>query len=150
MSASDRAPLLTTALLAAAVFLFLLFYAANEPQRLKTLAEQDDVARRERLALLIPQGELNFMAHCSECHGFEGEGTLEGPALRSKIFLDAASDEMLTEVIVGGRAGTEMKPFAKQNGGPLGEVDIEGLVAMLRSWQADAPSGDADPRKPER
>jgi mono/diheme cytochrome c family protein len=139
--------MLTTALLGALVFLFLLFYAANEPQRLKKLAEEDDVARRERLALLIPQGELNFMAHCSECHGFEGEGTLEGPALRSKIFLDAASDEMLTEVIVNGRAGTEMEPFAKQNGGPLSDVEIEGLVAMLRSWQADAPSGDADPRK---
>ncbi len=139
---------LTTIVLGAAVFLFLLFYAANEPQRLKRLAEEDDVAKKTRRAALVPVGELNFMAHCSECHGFEGEGNLTSPALRSKSFLDAVTDELLTETVSGGRPGTEMKPFAKSKGGALSDEEVEGLVAFIRSWQAGAPSGGADPRKP--
>jgi len=148
VSRDGTAPILTTVVLGAGVFLFLLFYAANEPQRLKKLAEEDDVAKRERTAALVPVGELNFMAHCSECHGFEGEGGLTSPALRSKSFLDAVTDEMLTDAIAGGRPGTEMKAFAKSKGGALSAEEIEGLVAFLRSWQADAPDGDEDPRKP--
>ncbi|MFN0151523.1 MAG: c-type cytochrome [bacterium] len=140
---------LTTIVLGAGVFLFLLFYAANEPQRLARLADEDDVAKKARTAALIPVGELNFMAHCSECHGYEGEGNLTSPALRSKSFLDAVTDVMLTDVVAGGRPGTEMKPFAKSKGGALSDEEIEGLVAFMRSWQADAPSGDEDPRKPK-
>jgi mono/diheme cytochrome c family protein len=141
-------PVLTTAVLGVAVFLFLLFYAAREPERLRRIAEEEDVARKERLAALIPIAELNFMAHCAECHGFEGEGTaLAGPPLRSKSFLDAVSDDALAEVITNGRPGTQMKPFAKDQGGPLSSEDIEGLVAFIRTWQENAPGGNADPRR---
>lgn len=144
---AGTAPILTTVVLAAGVFLFLLFYAANEPQRLARLAEEDDVAKQARIAALIPVGELNFMAHCSECHGFEGEGGLTSPPLRSKSYLDAVTDEMLADAITNGRPGTEMKAFAKPKGGALSSEEIEGLVAFIRSWQATAPSGDDDPRK---
>lgn len=141
--------MLTTAILAAAVFLFLLFYAGGEPRRLEGIAKREAAALAERRARLLPLAEIIFQAHCAECHGPEGEGSKKAPALRSKSFLDAASDEMLTETIVEGRPGTDMKPWGTSHGGPFGPNEVEGLVAFIRSWQATAPGGAEDPRRGE-
>lgn len=136
-------PLLTLVLLAGALFLFVLFYAAGEPKRRARLLEEETAHRRARL---LPLAEMVFVAHCAECHGSEGEGTRKGPVLRSKSFLDAASDEMIAETIREGRKGTEMRAWGTAYGGHFGDDEIEGLVALLRSWQATAPSGASDPR----
>jgi mono/diheme cytochrome c family protein len=136
--------LLTAAVLAGAVFLLVLFYASGERERRTKRLEAEQAARR---AKLLPLAEVIYMAHCSECHGFEGGGGEKGPALRSKSFLEASSDEMIAETIRAGRKGTEMKAWGKDFGGHFSEEEIEGLVAFIRSWEASAPSGSADPRR---
>ena len=135
--------LLTLAVLASALFLFVLFYAAGEPKRRTRFLEAETARRRARL---LPLAEVVFGAHCAECHGSEGEGSKKAPPLRSKSFLDSATDEMIAETIRTGRKGTEMKAWGKDYGGNFGEEEIEGLVAFLRAWQASAPGGAADPR----
>jgi mono/diheme cytochrome c family protein len=142
---------LTTAILAALVFLFVAFYAAGERGRLARIADEDAARARDELARrrapLIPLGDLIFHAHCAECHGGAGEGSRRGPALRSKSFLTAAPDEAIAETIRSGREKTDMRPWGKEHGGPFGEDEIEALVAFLRAWEADAPSGESDPRR---
>jgi hypothetical protein len=54
---------------------------------------------------------------------------------------------MLADAIRVGRPGTDMRAWGKEQGGPLGGDEIDGLVAFLRSWQADAPAGKDDPRR---
>ncbi len=144
--AGDRLarPLFTLAVLAGALFLAVLFYAAGEPRRKARLIEEETARRRARL---LPLAEVIFVAHCGECHGSNGGGTKQGPALRSRSFLDAVTDEVIAETIREGRKGTEMKAWGKDYGGHFGEEEIEGLVALLRSWQPTAPGGASDPRR---
>ena len=150
LDATGRA-LLTTAILGALVFLFVLFYAAGERQRLARIADAATARVREELAVkrapLVPLGEMIFLAHCAECHGSMGEGGKKAPPLRSKSFLDAATDDMLTETIRAGRGKTEMRAWGKEFGGPFGDDEVESLLAFLRSWEPDAPSGVEDPRQ---
>ena len=136
--------LLTAALLAGAIFLLVLFYASGERERRTKRLEAEQAARR---AKLLPLAEVIFQAHCSECHGSEGDGTEKAPALRSKSFLEASSDELIAETIRMGRKGTEMKAWGKDFGGHFSEEEIEGLVAFIRSWEGSAPAGAADPRR---
>lgn len=136
--------ILTAASLAGAVFLVVLFYAMGEPARRARFAAQESAQRRDKL---LPLAEVIFTAHCSECHGTEGEGTDKGPALRSKSFLEAASDEVIAETIRKGRKGTEMKAWGKDFGGHFSEEEIEGLVMFIRNWEASAPGGAQDPRR---
>jgi len=136
-------PLLTLVLLAGALFLFVLFYSAGEPRRKARLLEEETARRHARL---LPLAEMVFVAHCAECHGGGGGGSEKGPALRSRSFLDAVTDETIAETIRAGRKGTEMRAWGKDHGGHFGEEEIEGLVAFIRAWQASAPGGASDPR----
>ncbi len=142
---------LTVAILAALVFLFVLFYATGERARLARNAEADAARARaalaEKRAPLVPLGELIYLAHCSECHGGMGEGGRRAPALRSKSFLAAAPDEAIAQTIREGRAKTDMRPWGKDHGGPFADDEVEALVAFLRAWEEGAPSGENDPRR---
>ncbi|MFV0389663.1 MAG: c-type cytochrome [Pyrinomonadaceae bacterium] len=79
-------------------------------------------------------GKRLFAANCAGCHGKTGEG-LEGPAIGSKPFLDAASDTYLTETISRGRRGTIMQGFNNSSivRRALTPAEIQSIVVYLRS-----------------
>jgi len=91
-------------------------------------------------------GKQLFAAHCAACHGPDGEGgngtgvtfsrprdlPIMPPALHNPGFLASASDEMIKNVLIQGRAGTPMVSFLKSG---LREKDIDDIVSYVRSFE---------------
>ena len=93
-------------------------------------------------------GKPLFAAHCATCHGPDGEGgkgtgvtfsrprdlSIMPPALHNSGFLASASDAMIKNVLIQGRAGTPMVSFLKA-GLPL--KDIDDIVSYVRSFEKE-------------
>ena len=91
-------------------------------------------------------GARLFAAHCAVCHGANGQGgpgtgvtmsrprslPILAPALNNSGFLTSASDQMIKNTLMKGRAGTPMVSFL-ENG--LSEQDIDDVVAHIRSFE---------------
>ncbi len=75
-------------------------------------------------------GGALYRANCSGCHGANGEGGEIGVSLRSPSFLAVASDEFLTETILGGRPNTAMPSWRE-----FDNREVSDLLAYIRSWQ---------------
>lgn len=71
-----------------------------------------------------------FRTHCAECHGEHGEGN-SAPSLNTSAFLEAASDGYIRYAVARGRRGTPMAAY----GSKLTSQEIDGLVALIRSWE---------------
>lgn len=76
----------------------------------------------------IDKGASLYQAHCTECHGVNGEG-VDAPALFNASALAHNTDQFLRYAIQNGRQGTRMEGFA----GKLSDEDINSLTAFLRS-----------------
>jgi cbb3-type cytochrome c oxidase subunit III len=89
-------------------------------------------------------GKTAFAA-CAACHGADAEGRVGmAPRLASNSFLAAASDRMLRDTIVKGRAGTTMIPW----GASMKPEQIDGVIAWLRTTHpAPAATLDESPLK---
>jgi mono/diheme cytochrome c family protein len=59
-------------------------------------------------------GRVLFTRLCAGCHGDQGQGKV-GPALGSRGFQKAATDEFVAATIIRGRAGTPMPSFGRDN-----------------------------------
>lgn len=79
-----------------------------------------------------------YREQCTSCHGARGEGGA-GPALRSKTYLESATDQVIFETIRAGRPGTIMPAWAQDNGGPLTDEDIRDIANFMRGWEEAAP-----------
>jgi cbb3-type cytochrome c oxidase subunit III len=79
-----------------------------------------------------------FTRHCAGCHDKAGQG-LEGPALANPNLLRSATDTYLFETIRRGRPGTSMPAFGRPSTlrPDLTDVEIESLVAFLRTWEVN-------------
>jgi mono/diheme cytochrome c family protein len=97
-----------------------------------------DEARAEQLVSLQAEGEQIWSVNCSSCHGLNGEGGV-GPALNSKQFLQAATDDQATLLISVGVPGSQMSAYSQDFGGPLTSEQIKSVVAFMRSWEPTAP-----------
>jgi mono/diheme cytochrome c family protein len=97
-----------------------------------------DQARTEQAAALAAEGETVWSTNCSACHGLNGEGAI-GPALNSKQFMQAATDDQMATLIAVGVPGTQMSAYSLDHGGPLTSEQIRSVVAFIRSWEPDAP-----------
>jgi mono/diheme cytochrome c family protein/rhodanese-related sulfurtransferase len=87
-------------------------------------------------------GEPVYEEYCAFCHGASGEGYLadNANALANSEFLAIASDEFIGRSIEHGRPGTSMSAWgAESNGGPLSAEQVADVVALIRSWQTQAP-----------
>jgi mono/diheme cytochrome c family protein/rhodanese-related sulfurtransferase len=89
-------------------------------------------------------GRSVFTRSCAACHGDQGQG-VTAISLNNPEFLAAASDGQIRWAILHGRRGTPMAAFDDQ----LPEETINDLVALIRSWQRDAPMRAEDPELPE-
>ena len=81
-------------------------------------------------------GEEMYARVCARCHGENGEGGV-GLALNTKAYLRNATDEDIRAAIVLGRGTAEMLAWGDL--GLLTERQIDELVAMIRTWEPDAP-----------
>ncbi len=97
-----------------------------------------DEARAEQLVSLQAEGEQIWSVNCIACHGLNGEGGV-GPALNSKQFLQAATDDQATLLISVGVPGSQMSAYSQDFGGPLTSEQIKSVVAFMRSWEPTAP-----------
>jgi putative heme-binding domain-containing protein len=74
----------------------------------------------------VEYGRRLYLAHCSTCHGAEGNA-VPSVALASGSFRNAPTDRELTRIILGGIPGTAMA------GGQYDAGELAGLVAYLRT-----------------
>lgn len=75
-----------------------------------------------------------YVQNCSGCHGTEGK---QGPGriLHDPLYLKFLPREELHKVLVYGRPGTQMPPWAISQGGPLNDKQIDVLVdGIYKNW----------------
>lgn len=88
------------------------------------------------ITVSIDTGKTVFDSKCSACHGPDGVGKIGlGPALASKSFLEAASDEMLLATVANGRDGTTMIPWKNA----LSQAEIQSVIAYVRTLAEHQP-----------
>lgn len=117
--------------------------AILQPGRMQAAAEEAAAEARER-------GAEIYLEACAECHGVNGEGDGdEMPALNTKEFLTAATDDVIFNVINDGRPGTGMPAWGQDQGGPYNAQVINDLVAFIRGWEPTAPSVEDQPYVPD-
>jgi mono/diheme cytochrome c family protein len=80
-----------------------------------------------------------FAANCATCHGANATGGT-GPVLNSRQFLTTADDLTIKNTVRVGLAGTPMRPWGKEFGGPFDDKQIGQITAYLRSLEPNAPS----------
>ncbi|MBG7603736.1 MAG: cytochrome c [Actinobacteria bacterium] len=95
-------------------------------------------SREAQAASLAEEGETIWQLSCSSCHGLAGEGG-SAPALNSKQFLQTASDDQAATLIAVGIPGSQMSAYSQDFGGTLTSEQIQAVVALIRSWESDAP-----------
>jgi mono/diheme cytochrome c family protein len=95
-------------------------------------------ARETNLASLADKGQNLWGFNCSSCHGLNGEGGI-GPALNSKQFLQAASDDQIETIIAVGVPGSQMSAYSLDYAGPLSSEQIKAIRVFIRSWEEGAP-----------
>ena len=94
---------------------------------------------------IASEGQPLYEQFCGFCHGDAGEGYLadNANALSNPNFLATATDEFMRIGIIEGRPGTPMSPWGIDNEGPLDDLQVNHIVAYIRSWQTeDNPSLD--------
>ncbi len=83
----------------------------------------------------IALGKRLYGVACASCHGSNGQGWRMAPALNAKGYLSATNDLALQQIITMGVPGTSMPSW----GDRLSGVEIDALVAFIRSWELTAP-----------
>lgn len=93
-----------------------------------------DCARCHAAPTVDKEGAELFAAACGICHTAEHRAEMV-PDLA--VVREVRGAEFWRKWISGGKEGTLMPAFARQNGGPLSEPQIESLVAYLQKrWPA--------------
>lgn len=85
-----------------------------------------------------------YNEHCVACHGEKGEG-VTAISLNNPEFLSTATDGQVRRAITEGRRNTPMAAFKQK----LPTDAIDDLVALIRSWQRDAPIREERPEMPQ-
>jgi mono/diheme cytochrome c family protein len=135
-----------------ALILLLSVIGERETARLATAARIDQARR-------IEQGAALYAQNCRTCHGVNGEGLgALGPALHDAHFFTGRLPEVgwsgslhdyVVATIAAGRVTATrplytgdgvvvMPPWARANGGPLRDDQIEALAAFVLNWEATA------------
>jgi mono/diheme cytochrome c family protein len=72
-----------------------------------------------------------YQQNCSGCHGADGS-VGPAPPLNDPLFLAIVPDTELLRVVRGGRPGTPMPAFVKEQGGPLTDEQVKVLALGLK------------------
>ncbi len=83
----------------------------------------------------LNKGQLIFSSICYACHGDQGQGTKNAPALNSQELLRQFDDNWFRQTVANGRPAKGMPTW----GAVLSPEQINDVVAYIRLWQT-APS----------
>ncbi len=101
----------------------------------------------------VSRGAALFAQYCFQCHGINGQG-LTGPKLNGNPAVNNLTDADLLRIISGGIANTSnpaqllMPAWLEDYGGPLTQIDIQYLFALVRSADPDYLSKNGYPTGP--
>ena len=90
----------------------------------------------------VSRGAALFAQYCSTCHGINGQGLI-GPKLNGNPAVNKLTDADILRIISGGIANTAnpaqllMPAWLEDFGGPLTQIDIQYLFALIRSADPD-------------
>jgi mono/diheme cytochrome c family protein len=99
-------------------------YATFEPGRM----DQAQAIWRQQVAT---DGAVLYVENCAPCHGPGGEGIGAMPALNNPDLAEA-DHTLLYDTIAHSPHGTAMSAWHVEEGGPLNEYQVEGLVTLIR------------------
>jgi len=86
----------------------------------------------------VARGAKLFAQNCAVCHGDRAQGRIGATLI--KDFPGIRVDLLLKDTISTGVKGSVMPAWAKANGGPLADAEIDDLVAFVRSLGNLAPT----------
>jgi mono/diheme cytochrome c family protein len=78
------------------------------------------------------RGAKLYAENCAVCHGDQGQGRI-GATLRQN-WPSIAPDQLIRATITDGVPGSLMPAWSQTRGGPLGEQDINDIVAYIQTW----------------
>lgn len=90
----------------------------------------------------VSRGAALYAQYCYQCHGINGQG-LTGPKLNGNPAVNKLTDADILRIISGGIANTAdpsqllMPAWSEDFGGPLTQIDIQYLFALIRSSDPD-------------
>jgi len=87
-------------------------------------------------------GKPLFLADCAMCHGNTAQGTHSAPGLLKQNYDDEKTLKQIRGIIANGSPNSpQMPPFAKSQGGPLSDDEIDSLVQFLKVQSLQAKMG---------
>lgn len=115
------------------IIVALALYMLNEQNRIND-------SQAAILNVQLDEAMTLYAENCSVCHGLNGEGIGATPPLNNPALQTMAFDE-LYKTISRGRYDTAMPAWSKEDGGPLGDYQIEEMAALIQYGDWDA-TGD--------
>ncbi len=85
---------------------------------------------------VIAWGGQIYNVACAQCHGAEGQGRPNAPALNVQGYLSDTNDLALKIIISQGVPGTSMPSWADR----LSDEELNALVSFVRAWEPTAPA----------
>jgi plastocyanin/mono/diheme cytochrome c family protein len=101
----------------------------------------------------VSRGAALYAQYCFQCHGINGQG-LSGPKLNGNPAVNKLTDADILRIISGGIADTAnpgqllMPAWLEDFGGPLTQIDIQYLFALIRSADPDYLAKNGYPTGP--
>jgi len=101
----------------------------------------------------VGRGAALYAQYCYQCHGINGQG-LTGPKLNGNPAVNKLTDADLLRIISGGIPNTAdpsqllMPAWSEDFGGPLTQIDIQYLFALIRSSDPDYLTKNGYPTGP--
>jgi len=101
----------------------------------------------------VSRGAGLYAQYCFQCHGINGQG-LVGPKLNGNPAVNKFTDADILRIISGGIANTAdpsqllMPAWLEDFGGPLTQIDIQYLFALIRSADPDYLAKNGFPTGP--
>jgi plastocyanin/mono/diheme cytochrome c family protein len=101
----------------------------------------------------VSRGAALYAQYCYQCHGINGQG-LTGPKLNGSTAVNKLTDADILRIISGGVANTAdpsqllMPAWSEDFGGPLTQIDIQYLFALIRSSDPDYLAKNGFPTGP--
>ncbi len=92
-----------------------------------------------RRTRMLTMGEEVYASSCATCHGDQGQG-VDSPALNSREFLTASTEEHVYRLASVGIPGTAMPSWSSDLGGPLTDEQLRAVSAYIMTWLPSAPA----------
>jgi len=106
---------------------------SKEQARLAQIYDYDDDAKLDTAA--SRHAATTYTKYCALCHGADRKGYAAdfAPSLRSRsLMATTRSSNYLKHAITYGRNGTAMAGYARSQGGPMDDADIDLLIKWLQ------------------